>query len=138
MCRFKVGQTYLAPRAYNRSKPNPKGETLQIIAVTGNVLYYEYLETGQEGNCALRGAWAEGMESIELDETGDFNRDAFYVLWNPEASAPTKRHYSLKAAQVESERLMRQCNISQIYILESHTHVIEPKKPSAEFIKIKR
>ena len=45
---------------------------------------------------------------------------SFYIVWNPESTnPPRKRHYSFDLAKSEAERLSRQHEGAELFVLEA-------------------
>lgn len=50
----------------------------------------------------------------------------FWLVWNPEGNAPTKRHLTEQSAINEAERLARQCRGKRFTVLRSiETRVVD-------------
>lgn len=47
------------------------------------------------------------------------SRKAFWIVWNPNGGAPTRKHESLESAQFEADRLARKHKGETFVVLQS-------------------
>jgi len=59
--------------------------------------------------------WAISMEEPEEHK----GTETFYLIWSPEAGAPTVKHYEYEEAKEEAERLAKKHVGRRFYIMES-------------------
>lgn len=62
----------------------------------------------------------ETMWAISMAEPEEHkDTETFYLIWSPEAGAPTVAHYSYEEAEAEAYRLARKHVGRRFYIMES-------------------
>lgn len=123
MNEFKPGEVYQLT-----CDTNPYGLTFTVLDKTDTHLSYVYTETGKISRALLSGKWLQDLRLVGYDKSivaKDSND--FYMLFNPEGSAPKAKQPTKERAIEEANRLISK-GARKVYILRTEA-VVEMPKP---------